>query len=1032
MCTTTPRPKTGPTAYRLVPRIENAAPQHSPSVRLAALLLLSTLALAGTNSRAGADETTPDYMEGGGIMGRVDHIEGTGIPQIFPITPVQLFPFYIQDESMFFGDVRVFPTNYLTVGGNAGFGYRYYSEGLNRVFGISGWYDADNTRSVFLQQLGLSLETYAGPFDLRSNFYLPVGQTTRQSGLSLVPGTTQFQGDNLAYDQLRSYVVAMRGLDAEIGRLLPGEFCDEHGIRAYGGGYYYNNSQGDQITGASARIQANLIAGLDTQLQVTYDNFFKSRIFFGLSYTFGALHRSEMKQTTAYGRMGEHVTRNYTVVAEGHNKTEHVIAVDPATNSPYTFAHVVSSALPGGDGSINSPFNSIAAAQLAGRNIVFVHAGSTFNTGITFNAGDRIFGDGGGIQHFLQVPQLGTLLLPQGAGALPVLNGVVGNAVVLANNTEFSGFTINNTSGNAVVGNNLQNVFLNDINIHSPTGDGIQLTNTAGPVTIWNAAVFNPGGSGINLQGGSGAIQFLGTTTVSGAGGPGVLINNLASAGTVSFADLGIDHRNGIGFQILNSPGTVNVNGTLNISNENNVTAAALDIENSSGNANFNTVNASNVIGATGGVNLQTDSGTTSFSTLNIGSTNTLIPTTALVAINAGTLNVNPAVNNTANLSLGGTISVADGAAVNIQGTNLNANFNSISSNNAPVAAISLLNTTGLFSVFGNGSGSAGSGGSITNAPTAILLQNTGTTGFGYMNLASNGVGIKALNVSSLAFSNSSLTNSTGLGMDLTNVQSLLVTNSTFSGNGAANIQAQFSQLGSYTYTLTNNAFTSAIADNVDLAVIAGGQGSTMNLFVQGDSFTNTHAGTAGLNLGWNGTLSAGIDTSTFVASGGMNTGVLIGNASTTGLSNISFTNSSFTSTGGTDTAFNLTTAGASQVTIFNDLAQLNAANDTAFQMSLAPSAIVNISSNTVNDTVGGATGILFSSIAGPGTFTINDNLMNLTTLGPDRGIIFSSVTGTIQLIGTQNNVITNATTPDFFPVGSTTGHILLNGVFVP
>jgi hypothetical protein len=100
--------------------------------------------------------------------------------------------------------------------------------------------------------------------------------------------------------------------------------------------------------------------------------------------------------------------------------------------------------------------------------------------------------------------------------------------------------------------------------------------------------------------------------------------------------------------------------------------------------------------------------------------------------------------------------------------------------------------------------------------------------------------------------------------------------------------------------------------------------------------------------------------------------------------------------------------------------------------MSLGPSASVNLASNTVNDTVGGATGILFSSIIGPGTVTINDNQMNLTTLGVDRGIIFSSVTGTIQLIGTQNNVITNANTPFFVPVGTTTGGIFVNGAIVP
>jgi hypothetical protein len=999
-----------------------------------AALLLSAVTLACGYGSVAADDITPDYYEGPGIMGRIDHIEGTGIPQIFPITPVQLFPYYISDQSLFFSDLRVFPTNYFTVGGNAGIGYRYYSESLDRVFGISGWYDGDNSRSVLLQQLGLSVESYADPFDIRSNFYLPVGPLTRQSGLSLVPGSVQFQGDNLIYDQLRSYIVAMKGFDAEIGGLLPGEFLHDHGVRVYGGGYHYSDDQGDRITGASARLVANFLGGLDAQMQVTYDNFFRTRIFVGVSYTFGALHRSEMKQNTAYGRMGEHVTRNYTVVAEGHNQVERKTAIDPSTGSPYTFAHVVSSAAPGGDGTINNPFNTIAAAQLAGREIVFVHAGSIFTgagASLVLNPGDRIFGDGGGLPHFIQVPELGSLLLPQGAGNLPVLNGAVGDSVVLANNTTFSGFSINGAGGSGIVGNALQNVTLGNISIGTPTVDGIQLTGTTGPVSIWNVGITNPGGSGINLHGGTGAIQFLGTTSVSGAGGPAVLIQNLASAGSVSFAGLGIDHRQNAGFQILGSAGTVNMNGTMGISNENSSTAAALDIENSSGNFHFGTVNVTGAktSAATGAVNLQNDTGTTSFSTLNIGSQSG----TALLATSAGTLNVNPAVNNLANLAQGGVITAANGAAVDIQNTNLNANFNSISSNNAPVAAISLQNTTGLFSVFGNGSGTAGSGGSIQNAPTAILLQNAGTVGFGYMTLDHDGVGIKAVNVANLAFANSSLTNTTtGLGMDLTNVQSLLVTNSTFSGNAGANIQAQFSQLGTYSYTFTGDTFSSASADNIDLTSVAGGQGSTMNLFFQGNTLTNTHVGSAGLNLGWNGTLSATINNSIFAASGGTNTGVLINNAATTGLSNIAFTNSAFTSTGGTDTALNVALAGPGQITIFNNLAQFNAANGTAFRMSLAPSAIVNITSNTINDTVGGATGILFSSIAGPGTVTINDNEMNLTTLGVDRGIIFSSVTGTIQLIGTQNNDIINANTPFFVPVGTTTGAIIVNHAFVP
>ena len=119
---------------------------------------------------------------------------------------------------------------------------------------------------------------------------------------------------------------------------------------------------------------------------------------------------------------------------------------------------------------------------------------------------------------------------------------------------------------------------------------------------------------------------------------------------------------------------------------------------------------------------------------------------------------------------------------------------------------------------------------------------------------------------------------------------------------------------------------------------------------------------------------------------------------------------------------------------MFNSLAQFNSTNGTAFQFALAPSSVVNIASNSIVDTQGGATGILFNPINGPGSVTINDNIMQLTNQGAfsDRGIIFSGVTGTIQLNGTQNNVITNAATPFFVPVGTTTGDIDVNGADVP
>jgi len=100
--------------------------------------------------------------------------------------------------------------------------------------------------------------------------------------------------------------------------------------------------------------------------------------------------------------------------------------------------------------------------------------------------------------------------------------------------------------------------------------------------------------------------------------------------------------------------------------------------------------------------------------------------------------------------------------------------------------------------------------------------------------------------------------------------------------------------------------------------------------------------------------------------------------------------------------------------------------------MSLGSSSTVTLARNTLTDTVEGATGFLFDSLTGPGSLTINDNLMNLTTLGTDQGIIFSSIANTLQPSGTDDNHILNATTPLFIPFGTTTGSFFVNGVEVP
>ena len=99
------------------------------------------------------------------------------------------------------------------------------------------------------------------------------------------------------------------------------------------------------------------------------------------------------------------------------------------------------------------------------------------------------------------------------------------------------------------------------------------------------------------------------------------------------------------------------------------------------------------------------------------------------------------------------------------------------------------------------------------------------------------------------------------------------------------------------------------------------------------------------------------------------------------------------------------------------------------------------ISGNSVYVTIaGGATGMLFDSVTGPGSLSINGNTSPCPTArkrhhlfqrdGPGR---LGSMTYTVNLSGRRtNNIIQGAATPFSVPAATTTGGILVNGAVMP
>jgi hypothetical protein len=771
--------------------------------------------------------------------------------------------------------------------------------------------------------------------------------------------------------------------------------------------------------------------GLDVELQVTYDSFFETRAFAGISWTLGPLHYSKFQPGDTLGRLGEHTTRNYTVVATNQRQNELVVARNPSNHQAYRFAHVANTGVTAGTGSFDSPLHTLASAQALGTDVVFVHSGTVLNGAdaqVVLAPGQRILGEGGGLQHLIAVPELGLMAMPTAAGAggnLPILQNTPGNAVVLASGSEFSGFRVLNASGSGLVANGVSNAIVRNLSVEGAGAYGVQVLNSAGALEFQNLNVRGTTAGGILVQGGSGTTTFSGLTRAWQSGGNAISLVGLDAPGQVLFDDVSIAERGAQGLSIANFKGTANFRGTTGVNNELVSLQSAVDIRDSSGLVQFNRLWATDTRGAAG-VNLQNNTGTTTIQTINV----TAQGNTALRASNAGTVRVNPASNGAVDLSKGGTLTSVNGAAVDIAQTSLELNLQAVNSSGSTQGA-RLVNSTGSFVVWGNGQ--ANSGGAIINSGTGVFVDGMETVSLNSMRFDGNGTAIDAEDVQMLVLHDLTVQNSTGTAADLTNVQGLVVVNSLFQDNAGQNIRAEFGAQQAYTYTLQNSFFLNKTADSVALVSTAGGAGSSLSLTARNNEFNTTQAGATGLRLAWNGSLSGTLDSNYFQGTGGGSTGFSYMNTGTAP-SNLALTNNDFALFGGNGTGAYLNTAASTQVSAIGNSFALTGSGGAALRATAVAPAFT-LTSNAVQDNTGGVTGFLFDSLTGPGTMTFNNNQIALASSSlQDRGVVFSSISNTLQLFGNQNNVITGADPGMFFsvPQNATTGRVLVNGQYLP
>jgi len=188
------------------------------------------------------------------------------------------------------------------------------------------------------------------------------------------------------------------------------------------------------------------------------------------------------------------------------------------------------SAPSGGDGRLNTPFNTMNAfngSSLDGTNDnIFLYSGTYTNTTSTLLLSQQnLIGQGAvgaslaalaGVTFSVHPPMAGATI-PSINGTRPIINQAA-NTINMQSNNEVRGVNINNTSGTALQGNGFTNALVREVSITNTGGTAVDFNNGALDAIIQSVSASNAA-VGIKLTATTGSFQVTGTGTTDGSGG---------------------------------------------------------------------------------------------------------------------------------------------------------------------------------------------------------------------------------------------------------------------------------------------------------------------------------------------------------------------------------------------------------------------------------------------------------------------------------------------------------------------------------
>ena len=282
------------------------------------------------------------------------------------------------DNKFLFLDARALISDHGRGGTSLGLGYRSHNEQLDRIFGLSGWYDWDNSHFRSYRQAGVSFESLGQFFDFRFNGYFPLTTEYHTVHDSTDLANPYFGGFNVLVDRTRVFESNYRGIDTEVGGPLP--VLGRFGARGYIGLYHWSSETDEDTTGWKARIDTPVTDDVMVGVSVSDDKVFGTNTWLNIVLTLpDGRPETFFRPQTMRQRLNNSVHRNHRVVVNRRQQVDQVALVNSAganAGEPIQIVWVDPNASFNGSGAFESPLNTLESYNnVPGNDMIIVGSG---------------------------------------------------------------------------------------------------------------------------------------------------------------------------------------------------------------------------------------------------------------------------------------------------------------------------------------------------------------------------------------------------------------------------------------------------------------------------------------------------------------------------------------------------------------------------------------------------------------------------------------------------------------------------------